>query len=160
MKNVEDSVFWLSFKCSDGWVLRSMIVGYILETSHGLLIYDRFFNVKPSIDTHLVASAFNSICLFTKEILNEPVEEILTNGSRIVVAHDGNVMLSIISQNTSAMAKQLAKKFVKLFSKKLQTEDKCIVVCDSLISRIKDELDELDREIIEINENYKHQSYV
>ncbi|MBS7251971.1 MAG: hypothetical protein KIH08_15470 [Candidatus Freyarchaeota archaeon] len=137
-----------------------MIVGYILETNHGLLIHNKFFNVKPSIDTHLVASAFNSICLFTKEILDEPVEEILTNKNRIVVAHNGNVMLSIISRTTNAMARQLAKKFVKIFSEKLQTEDKCIIVCDALLDKIKNELDELEREIVEINKNYQHQSYV
>lgn len=137
-----------------------MIVGYFLETSYGLLIHNKFFNVKPSIDMNLVASAFNSICLFTKEILNEPVEELLTNRNRIVVAHNGNKMLSIISQTTTAMAKQLVKKFVKIFSKKLQTEDQCIVVSDALLNKIKNELDELEREIIEINEKYQHQSYL
>ncbi len=137
-----------------------MIVGYILETSHGLLIHNKFFNVKPSIDTNLVASAFNSICLFTKEILDEPVEEILTNRNRIVMAHNGNVMLSIISRTTTAMARQLAKKYVKIFSEKLKTEDKCIVICDALLEKIKKELDELEREIIEINQKYQHQSYV
>ncbi|MEM2146621.1 MAG: hypothetical protein QW279_14765 [Candidatus Jordarchaeaceae archaeon] len=137
-----------------------MIIGYLLETSHGLLIHNKFFSVNPSIDMNLVASAFNSICLFTKEILNEPVEEILTDRNKIVVAHNGNVMLSIISRTTTAMAKQLAKKFVKIFSEKLQTEDKCIFVCDTLLNKIKNELDELEREIIEINEKYQHQSYV
>lgn len=136
-----------------------MIFGYILETANGLLIHNKFFKIDPSVDMDLVASIFNAICSFTKTVLNEPVEEILTKGNQIVVAHSDKVMLLLISQTNTAMAKQLTKKFVKIFSNKLQTEN-TFVVCDELLIKIKNELADLEREITEVNEKQMHQSYV
>jgi hypothetical protein len=138
----------------------AMIAGYILETVDGLLLQSKFFKVNPTRDVALVASAISAIRSFTSDVLSEPVEAMLTGGNQIVVACDEDIMLSVISGINMAMAKQLAKKFVKVFAKKLQKEDKNGFSCDSVLKKIETELTDFEAEIKQVNEKSSHISYI
>ncbi len=136
-----------------------MIFGYILATIHGLLIHSNFFEIKPTKNLDLVTSAISAIHTFTTEVLGEPVDKILTDGNQIVVAYKGNVMLAIISKANVAMAKQLAKKFVKIFAEKLKTED-LTILSDSISKKVEKEIKLLESEIKQINKKFMQISYI
>jgi len=136
-----------------------MIFGYILATIHGLLIHSNFFEIKPTKNLDLVTSAISAIHTFTTEVLGEPVDKILTDGNQIVVAYKGDVMLAIISKANVAMAKQLAKKFVKIFAEKLKTED-LTILSDSISKKVEKEIKLLESEIKQINKKFMQISYI
>jgi archaellum component FlaC len=68
-------------------------------------------------------------------------------------------MLAAISRVDVAVAKQLAKKYVKTIEDKLGTTA-INGSTPELINTIKGELDDLEREINEVNNNYSQISYI
>jgi hypothetical protein len=136
-----------------------MIFGYILGTKEGLLLHDRFFGVPPAVASELAVSALSAIRSFTLSVLSESIEQVVTGRNQISLAVGKRLMLAAISRVNTAVAKQLAKKYVKSIEEKIGTKDVDFSTPD-LISTIKDELDNLDRDITAVNEEYSQISYI
>jgi hypothetical protein len=136
-----------------------MIFGYILGTKEGLLIHDRFFGVPPAVASELAVSALSAIRSFTLSVLSESIEQVVTGRNQISLAVGKRLMLAAISRVNTAVAKQLAKKYVKSIEEKIGTKDVDFSTPD-LVSTIKDELDNLERDITAVNEEYSQISYI
>jgi hypothetical protein len=140
-------------------VEKKMIFGYILGTKEGLLIHDRFFGVTPSSESDLAVSALSAIRSFTMSVLGESIEHVVTGRNQINIAVGRKMLLATVSRVNVAVAKQLAKKFVKLFDEKLKTTE-INGRSPELLDEIQDELNQLEREIVEVNDTYSRISYI
>ena len=136
-----------------------MIFGFILGTKDGLLIYDKFFNVSPNTASELAVSSLSAIRSFTLSVLSESVEQVVTGRNMISVAVGKRLMLAAISRVNTAVAKQLAKKYVKVLEEKLGGRD-LNYSTPELVSSIRGELDNLERDINLVNNEYSQISYV
>ena len=136
-----------------------MIFGYILGTKEGLLLHDRFFGVPPAAASELAVSALSAIRSFTLSVLSESIEQVVTGRNQISLAVGKRLMLAAISRVNTAVAKQLAKKYVKSIEEKIGTKDVDFSTPE-LMSSIKDELDKLERDITAVNEEYSQISYI
>jgi hypothetical protein len=135
-----------------------MIFGYILGTKDGLLIHDKFFGVSPTTASELAVSALSAIRSFTLSVLSESIEQVVTGRNQISLAVGRRLMLATISRVNTAVAKQLAKKYVKAIEEKLGTAEVNFST-PGLVSLIQSELDNLERDINEVNNNYSQISY-
>jgi hypothetical protein len=136
-----------------------MIFGFILGTKDGLLIYDKFFGVSPAAASELAVSALSAIRSFTLNVLSESIEQVVTGRNQISLAVGRRLMLAAISRVNMAVAKQLAKKYVKAIEEKLGTAQVDFST-PGLVSSIRGELDNLERDINEVNNNFSQISYI
>lgn len=136
-----------------------MIIGYILGTKDGLLLYDKFFGVPPNTASEAAVSALSAIRSFTLSVLSESIEQVVTGRNQISLAVGRKLMLAAISRVNTAVAKQLAKKYVKTFEEKLGARD-LNYSTPELINLIKGELDNLERDINQVNNDYSQISYI
>lgn len=67
-------------------------------------------------------------------------------------------MLATVSRVNTAVAKQLAKKYLKTIEQKLSTTS-IVGSSPQLIDKIKSDLDDLERDIEDVNSNYSHIDY-
>jgi len=135
-----------------------MIFGYILGTKDGILIHDKFYGVPPTTASELAVSALSAIRSFTLNVLNESIEQVVTGRNQISLAVGQRLMLATVSRVNTAVAKQLAKKYLKTIEQKLSTTS-IVGSSPQLIDNIKSDLDDLEREIEDVNSNYSHVDY-
>ncbi|WXG44300.1 MAG: hypothetical protein WED04_09750 [Promethearchaeati archaeon SRVP18_Atabeyarchaeia-1] len=144
---------------SSGVLEMSMIFGYILGTKEGLLIADRFFGAPPGAKSELAVSALSAIRSFTLSVLSESIEQVVTGRNQISLAVGRRLMLAAISRVNVAVAKQLAKKYVKIIEEKIG-ETEINGSTPELFDMIKEELNALEGEINEVNGKYSQISYI
>jgi hypothetical protein len=136
-----------------------MIFGFILGTKDGLLIYDKFFDVPKSTESELAVSSLSAIRSFTLSVLSESVEQVITGRNMISLAVGKRIMLAAISRVNVAVAKQLAKKYVKIIEEKLGNKE-INYSTPGLVNGIRDVLDNLERDINLVNDEYSQISYI
>jgi hypothetical protein len=136
-----------------------VIFGFILGTKDGLLIYDKFFDVSPTAASELALSSLSAIRSFTLSVLSESIEQVVTGRNMISLAVGRKLMLAAISRVNTAVAKQLAKKYVKIIEEKLGTRD-INYSTPELVKAIRGELDNLERDINLVNGEYSQISYI
>jgi hypothetical protein len=136
-----------------------MIFGYILGTKEGLLIHDKYFGVEPKTGSELAVSALSAIRSFTLSVLDEPIEQVVTGRNQISLAVGRRLMLAMISRVNIAVAKQLAKKYVKNLEEELRTTE-IVGSSPKLLAKIEEVLRKLEEEIQEVNEHYSQISYI
>jgi hypothetical protein len=136
-----------------------MIFGYILGTKEGLLIHDKYYGVQPKVGSELAVSALSAIRSFTLSVLDETIEQVVTGRNQISLASGRKLMLAMISRANVAVAKQLAKKYVKSLEEELKTTE-IVGVSPKLLSKIQAVLGKLEDEIDDVNEHYSQISYI
>jgi hypothetical protein len=136
-----------------------MIFGFILGTKDGLLIYDKFIDVPKATASELAVSSLSAIRSFTLSVLSESVEQVVTGRNMISLAVGKKLMLAAISRVNVAVAKQLAKKYVKIIEEKLGSKD-INFSTPALVETIRGELDNLERDITLVNDEYSQISYI
>jgi hypothetical protein len=92
-------------------------------------------------------------------VLSESIEQVVTGRNQISLAVGRRLMLAAISRVNMAVAKQLAKKYVKAIEEKLGTAQVDFST-PGLVSSIRGELDNLERDINEVNNNFSQISYI
>jgi hypothetical protein len=136
-----------------------MILGYVLGTIDGVMISDKFLGSSPTSRSALAISVLSAIRSFCLDALNEPIEQVTAGRNQISLACSGKLMLAMFSSVNTAVAKQLAKKYLDILEKKLKTRE-VKYSSPELRELIKDDLAKLEKEIEEVNNSYSQISYI
>ena len=138
-----------------------MILGYVIITSDGLLVYSKFFTEinRNKSDLSLFAGGITAIQSFMKEVLKKDIDSIKAGDWVLNIVHGDTYKVLIIATSTNNMAKGIAKK-IRDNIKPILSDFKGIVNSE-LEQKIANILmNNVDNEIFEINKSFSKIHYI
>jgi hypothetical protein len=136
-----------------------MIMGYVFGTVNGVLLGERFPGTPPTSRSALAVAALSAIRSFCLDALEEPIEQVTGGKNQISMACGKKLLLAVFSSVNTAVAKQLAKKYIDILEQKLKSND-VTFSSPELRELVKQDLAKLEKEIDEVNSSYSQVNFI
>ncbi|MGQ4915673.1 MAG: hypothetical protein ACP6IU_13165 [Candidatus Asgardarchaeia archaeon] len=140
-----------------------MILGYIIITSSGILLYEKFFidHNLSSDDIVMFSGGIYAVQTFFQVISKKNIEEIIAEDWKVSIALSDKIIVGVFSTRDNNLAMGLAKKIRDIVSPIMGDEDRPEPQM-IIFNKIRDilEKNDVDKEIKRINNSYQNMKYI
>ncbi|MGQ4834735.1 MAG: hypothetical protein ACP6IS_12695 [Candidatus Asgardarchaeia archaeon] len=146
-----------------------MINELLIITRSGKLIHYKSFSGESILERSqstlsdetlsLVSGAIVALVIFGEKVYNKELEQVKIEEKMLHIAEGRNVIICIVTDGPIISALFLARKYVKILDEKLEVCEKESNV-NKVESIVKDDIHNLEKEIIELNKRIAKTEYI